>query len=70
MRFRSLMRIATNKISRKMTHFIFNSLNPTEMKMHLPNENIDVTPTLVHDLVRIPLGGKDVYNNNQCEGTS
>ncbi|CAH1432863.1 unnamed protein product [Lactuca virosa] len=28
----------------------------------------DITPELVHDLLGIPLGGKDIYNTDQCEG--
>ncbi|CAH1419142.1 unnamed protein product [Lactuca virosa] len=40
----------------------------TDMKIHLPNAKIDITPELVHDLLGIPLGGKDIYNTDQCEG--
>ncbi|CAH1417781.1 unnamed protein product [Lactuca virosa] len=68
MRLGSLLRIATNGISGKLARFIVNSFNPSDMKMHLPNAKIDVTPTLVHDLLRIPLGGKDIYNTDQYEG--
>ncbi|CAH1434870.1 unnamed protein product [Lactuca virosa] len=64
----SLLRIAANGITGKMARFAVNSFNPEDMKMHLPKGNIDITPALVHDLLGIPLGGKDMYNTNQCEG--
>ncbi|CAH1432152.1 unnamed protein product [Lactuca virosa] len=64
----SLLRIATNGISGKLARFVVNSFNPLDMKIHLPNAKIDITPELVHDLLRIPLGGKDIYNIDQCEG--
>ncbi|CAH1425182.1 unnamed protein product [Lactuca virosa] len=64
----SLLRIATNGISGKLARFVVNSFNPSDMKIHLPNAKIDITPELVHDLLGIPLGGKDIYNTDQCEG--
>ena len=62
MRLRLLLRIAANGITRKMAQFVVNSFNPEDMKMHLPKGNIDIAPALVHDLLGIPLGGKDIYN--------
>ncbi|CAH1436214.1 unnamed protein product [Lactuca virosa] len=50
----SLLRIATNGISGKLACFVVNSFNPSDMKMHLPNAKIDITPALVHDLLGNP----------------
>ncbi|CAI9293260.1 unnamed protein product [Lactuca saligna] len=64
----SLFRIAPNGITGKMARFDVNSFNPKDMKMHLTQVNIDITPALFHDLLGIPLGGKDIYDTDQCEG--
>ncbi|CAH1438263.1 unnamed protein product [Lactuca virosa] len=42
----SLLRIATNGISGKLARFVVNSFNPSDMKIHLPNAKIDITPEL------------------------
>ena len=61
MRLRLLLRIAANGITRKMAQFVVNSFNPEDMNMCLPKAYIDITPALVHNLLEIPLGGKDIH---------
>lgn len=58
---------AVEEIPVKIGHFGVDNFDPTEMKLKLKNHDILITPEIVHELLGVHLGGKDLHGLNKVE---